>query len=231
MSLRCAAASPLPPDDDNNDLAGAASGRRPSSFSGVVTSDGSGASSASSVELGRAAIAAGLVPLHAGAVERGGSVVALCGPSGAGKSTFTAAAVSAGWRYVADEVCPVDPSTLAVRPTERPIRMRRGGARVVGIPVDGEPTADWLPERAARSSGGVLTAVVVVSRRPGAPALTSLDDGVGLAEVTRHLVVPDADLRAAFHRLERVVRAATIHTAEYDEVADGVHLLDRIVAP
>jgi hypothetical protein len=47
----------------------------------------------------------GLLPLHANAVEIGGSAVAFMGPSGAGKSTLAAWFHDRGCRVLADDVC------------------------------------------------------------------------------------------------------------------------------
>ncbi len=47
----------------------------------------------------------GLLPLHAGAVERNGEVTAFLGDSGAGKSTLVACLQARGHRIVADDIC------------------------------------------------------------------------------------------------------------------------------
>ena len=67
------------------------------------------------------------VPLHAAGVRTdGGGVIALAGSSGAGKSTLGAAAMLAGWGFLAEEIAAVDPVSLAVRPYHRPVGLRRG---------------------------------------------------------------------------------------------------------
>lgn len=63
----------------------------------------------------------GLLPLHAGAVETGGGLVAFAGPSGAGKSTLTAAMTARGMALVADDI-------LATQPGARQT-LAAGGAR------------------------------------------------------------------------------------------------------
>lgn len=49
----------------------------------------------------------GLLPLHANAVEIGGTAIAFMGESGAGKSTLAAAFRDRGYRVIADDVCVV----------------------------------------------------------------------------------------------------------------------------
>jgi hypothetical protein len=49
----------------------------------------------------------GLLPLHANAVDIGGTAIAFMGESGAGKSTLAAAFRDRGYRVIADDVCVV----------------------------------------------------------------------------------------------------------------------------
>jgi hypothetical protein len=53
----------------------------------------------------------GLLPLHASAVEMGGSAVIFSGTSGAGKSTMALHLVKRGHRLLCDDICAVDFST------------------------------------------------------------------------------------------------------------------------
>jgi hypothetical protein len=61
--------------------------------------------------------------LHAAAVERGRNAVLLPAPSGSGKSTLAAALVAAGFGYLTDDVCAIDPETVRVRPYAKPISL------------------------------------------------------------------------------------------------------------
>jgi hypothetical protein len=56
----------------------------------------------------------GLLPLHASAVDSGGSVVAFPGDSGAGKSTLAACLQRRGHRIVSDDICLLDPADDAM---------------------------------------------------------------------------------------------------------------------
>lgn len=76
-----------------------------------------------------AAEAAGHVVLHAGAVAipDDGRAVVLPGPSGTGKSTLTAAAVTAGWRYLSDEHAALDLTSGRAVPLPKPLDLAGRG--------------------------------------------------------------------------------------------------------
>lgn len=57
-----------------------------------------------------------LLWLHAGAVSRGSGSVLFVGDSGAGKSTFVIELCRRGWRYMSDDVVPVDTRTGSALP-------------------------------------------------------------------------------------------------------------------
>lgn len=180
--------------------------------------------------------AVGSVPLHASAVERDRAVVALAGVSGAGKSTLCAAAVLAGWGYVADEVTAVAPTDLAVRPFHRPIGLRPGGAAALGIEHPGTGSCangvfPWeVTGRGRLADGGTLAAIVLVTRIGGGPV--GLDDvalPAAMSELTQHTVIPDDQLAEAFRGLDAIVRRVPIRRLTYDTPADGVALLDALL--
>jgi hypothetical protein len=57
-----------------------------------------------------------LLWLHAGAVARGGGALLIVGPGGAGKSTLATALLRKGFRYLGDDVAPIDLGTGRVVP-------------------------------------------------------------------------------------------------------------------
>jgi hypothetical protein len=63
--------------------------------------------------------------LHAAAVERRGVAVVLPGPPGVGKSTLACALLSAGLRYVTDEVVAIEPQRKTIDPYPKPIALAR----------------------------------------------------------------------------------------------------------
>jgi len=54
--------------------------------------------------------------VHSSALERGGRVIMIVAGSGTGKSTTTWALLQHGFRYLSDELAPVDPASLNVHP-------------------------------------------------------------------------------------------------------------------
>jgi hypothetical protein len=186
-------------------------------------------------------VAGGLVPLHASAIETPAGIVALVGQSGSGKSTLCAAAVLAGYPYVADEITAVSPDDLTVRPFHRPIGLRRGGAAALGIdypeqrtdPDDGAPLRHVHPWVVAGplSSGGTLTVIVIVSRAEQAtPTISPIEGPAALVELAQHTVLDDDQLAAGFAGLDHIVRRVPIARLDFDTPNEGVALIAEIVA-
>jgi hypothetical protein len=182
---------------------------------------------ADSVEVG--------VPLHAAAVAHpDGGVVALAGSSGSGKSTLGAAAVRAGWGFVAEEVAAVNPDDREVRPYHRPIGLRAGGAAAVGVAI---PDADWFAEVypwpvpvEARRRGGRLLAIALVQRSDGGCEAADVRPSQALAELVEHTVVPSHDrIVPVFRALDRLVREVPVVRLSVGDPSGTVELLDRLV--
>jgi hypothetical protein len=72
--------------------------------------------------------------IHSAALEYQGKACMLIGPSKSGKSTTTWALLHQGFRYLSDELAPVNPETLHVHPYPRAIWLRRAspGAQHLG---------------------------------------------------------------------------------------------------
>jgi len=93
--------------------------------------------------------------------------------SHSGKSTLAAAAVLAGYPYVADEITAVSPDDLSVRRFHRPIGLRRGGSGAVGVEYPTGPddryqfVCPWeVGEGCSLSSLCTLSGIVLVSCGP-----------------------------------------------------------------
>jgi hypothetical protein len=187
------------------------------------------------LEAARAAV--GHVPLHAASVEQTGAVVALAGRSRAGKSTLAAAAVLAGYGYVADEITVVSPTALTVRPFHRPIGLRRGGAEAIGVTYpesdDGryDQVYPWdVDEQFTRSPGGTLVGIVLVEWDKDHEALLAdVAPARALAELSQHTVIPDDRLAPAFGGLDSIVRRVPIARMQYRTTAQGLDLLAEAV--
>ena len=190
---------------------------------------------AANVAAARAAV--GCVPLHAASVETQVGVVAFAGRSHSGKSTLTAAAVLAGYPYVADEITAVSPDDLSVRPFHRPIGLRRGGASAVGVDYPTSPddryelVYPWvLGDEHARSEGGTLAGIVLVEWDASSePTIADVAPSWALTALTQHAVVHDGVYAPAFDGLNRIVRRVPIVRMTYSTTAQSLRLLAELV--
>lgn len=90
--------------------------------------------------------------VHAAVAERDGAAVLLCGPPGAGKSTLCAALVTRGWRLLSDEVALIDPETLKIAATARPVSLKNESIEVIARFA---PSADFGPRVAETHKGDI----------------------------------------------------------------------------
>ena len=172
------------------------------------------------------------VPLHAAAVRASdGSVVVLAGRSGSGKSTLSAAAIDAGWGFLAEEIAAVSTDTLAVRPFHRPIGLRAGGAEALGRVIPDDPDGlfsqvyPWPVPRSRRVSTGELIAIALVDRA-GDPGITELSTPRALAELVEHTVVPHDDrVVPVFRSLDHLVRRVPVFRLGYQQLGPAVDML------
>ena len=140
--------------------------------------------------------------LHAAAIEREGTTLLLVAESGSGKSTTTWGLLHHAFRYLSDELSPIDVNTMCVLPYPHalclkhdppppyalpPAAIRLG--RTIHLPVDSLPAPTVSGPRAL---GGVF----LVTHRPDirAPEMRS----IGPAEASARLYV--AALNALAHR-------------------------------
>ena len=176
------------------------------------------------------------IPVHAAAVRRTSEdgVIALAGSSGAGKSTLGAAAIRAGWGFVAEEIAAVHPESLQVRSFHRSIGLRHGGADALGITyaTDDPVYSDvypWPSPRFSRVGGGPLAGIALVDRGDHPPEVTELRPAQALVDLIEHCVVPDDDrVPHVFGSLDRLVRRVPVVRLSYRTPADGVALLDEL---
>jgi hypothetical protein len=72
--------------------------------------------------------------VHAAVVAFGGHAIALVAPSGFGKSTTTWALLHHGFKYLSDEIAPIDPRTLRVLPFPRALCLKNSPPRDYSLP-------------------------------------------------------------------------------------------------
>ncbi len=179
----------------------------------------------------------GDVAVHGGSVSVAGRAVAVVGPSGAGKSTLTAALVQAGHGYIADEltVIAVADDTAGesmVRSYHRPIGLRTGGADLIGVEIPAGPFEYTFPLRASTigslATSAPLGMICFIERDPlQPPAATSLSAAAALHRLSNQTLGAWGLERPTFRRLEMLVRSVPAITIRYDDIADGVGLIEQ----
>jgi energy-coupling factor transporter ATP-binding protein EcfA2 len=175
------------------------------------------------------------IPMHAAAVaDEDGRVVILAGRSGAGKSTLGAAATMRGWRLVAEEVAATHPASGLVRAYHRPIGLRSGGAAALGVSIPDTPHGEfdavfpWSPPIDRLTTSGHVLGIALV-RRQAEAGVEDVRPALGLSQLAEHMVVPvDARVPSAFRQLEYLVRQHPVAQLTYDDVFDGVGLLEQL---
>ena len=151
--------------------------------------------------------------LHAAAVEWRGTALLLAAESGSGKSTTTWGLLHHGFRYLSDELSPVDIDGMRVMPYPHALCLKRDSAAPYALPASAlrlgrriHVPVDALPAPAA-SGASSLGGVLLVTHRPHltAPSLRPL----GPAEASARLYVTALNALAHPNRgLEAATRIA-----------------------
>lgn len=126
-----------------------------------------------------------LLFLHAAALERGGRIVMLAGDSGQGKSTTAWGLLHHGFRYLSDELCPLEPAALRVHAYPHALCLKRPPPPSFPLPPETLDAGSRLYVPTAALPGGCapdglrLAAVLFVRHVPGrqAPGLERLGRG------------------------------------------------------
>jgi hypothetical protein len=174
--------------------------------------------------------------MHGGAVELDGVAVVLPGSSGAGKSTLTAGLVSAGFRYLSDEIVAVARDTRRLEPYPRPLMLRAPSAgllpeaRRVGVRIGEGTTAErWLVPPAALGAVGQPCAIACIAFprfESGAPTrLEPISRAEALYELCGQTLQFDRDSRAALDLLETIVRDADCYRLVMGDLDSAVALI------
>src|SRR5262245_25858592 len=179
-----------------------------------------------------------LLFLHSAAVEWGGKAYLFAAEAGSGKSTTTWALLHHGFRYLSDELSPIDLDTLAVLPYPHALCLKQAptvpyelpeGAirlgRTIHVPAESLP-GTVVPRRQP------IGAVCLLRHRPGlgAPDLREL----GRAEASARLYATALNLLAhpnhGLHAVMRIAEQAPCFALESADLSSTCALIHSVVA-
>ena len=180
--------------------------------------------------------------LHAAAAEKDGHACLLVAPSGQGKSTTAWALLHHGWRYLSDELAPIDLATLQVHAYPHALCLKREPAAPYRLPRGTISTShtlhvptDCLPNTPQVNSCP-LAAIFFLEYLPAAaePVIRSITIGEASARLyanaLNQLAHPNAGLDAAVY-LARNLPSFRLHTAGLSETCQLITSAhDRITA-
>ena len=174
------------------------------------------------------------ITLHAAVLERGGRAVLLPAPPGSGKSTLCAALMLDGWRLLSDEMVLLDPQTLQVMPSARPISLKN---RSIELMKSRAPQARFGPVAHDTLKGtvchlAVSEASLARAHEPANPAwvvFPRYQQGAGLSVRPRGKASALADLfsncfnhqvhgRDGFRSMARLMQQVSSHELVYDDL-------------
>ena len=129
--------------------------------------------------------------LHAAAVSANGRCVVIAGESGAGKSTLCWDLCNAGFKYISDELAPLNLDTMQVEAYPHAICLKRITAHMPGLPNDTIRTESTMHIPVEAIPGGVertpatidMIVFVEKSEVSAAPGLTQVPQSEAAARL------------------------------------------------
>lgn len=190
----------------------------------------------------------GFLQFHAGAVARGRTGIVFPGGSGRGKTTLTLALIGAGYRFLSDEICLVDPLSLSARSFPRSIFLREDGVGLFGdlnvgrylgdIFVMREKKCLFEIEKKSIQPGGVdvrVCFIIFPNYTPGArAALQEVSPVEALARLISSGSVLNmshlgADQGGAIDSISALVASIPCFELTTPNINDAVRLIDDLV--
>jgi len=108
--------------------------------------------------------------IHAGAVARGNSGIVFPGESGSGKTTLVLSLVRAGYKFLSDEVCLINPSNLSMLPFPRSLFLSRDVVGLFnGLEIGDESSPHTEYERGESLGGPDRKCVVEIGKHMVSP--------------------------------------------------------------
>ena len=147
--------------------------------------------------------------IHAAAVESDGSIAMLVAPSGTGKSTTAYGLLHDGFRYLSDELAPVDLQTMAVQPYPHALCLKS------------EPPAPYRLPAATLRTGATLH--IPVAALPSA----TLREPVPLGAI--FFLGRDGNSDTTIQRIDAGEAAARLYANALNNLAHGGEGLDAAI--
>ncbi|MDX6751330.1 hypothetical protein SH611_16065 [Geminicoccaceae bacterium 1502E] len=177
--------------------------------------------------------------VHAGAVADARGAVLLPAPSGGGKSTLAAGLVAAGWRFLSDDIAPIDAGRGEVAPVPLALSAREGSWPILRGLFPGMKPVATLPfaegrrrfldlTRHAAQEPPPLRALLVPHLDPsGTPGLDRLNPGQALAALVEGRCWLSRE-RPLLQRLLSLLETVPAFTGRYRTLAEGVALVNGL---
>ena len=169
-----------------------------------------------------------LLWLHAGVVAKSGRALLLAGTSGQGKSMLTTSLSEIGWRFLSDDVAPIEMSDDVVLPfLQTPVRRLHPGREVTREELG---TLHRVPVKVRSENLHrqpiPIGAVVFITYESGEQArLQELDNGPAAMELLRNATNFFDHRAAAVFRAAGLAVRVPMYKLVYGATADAVSLL------
>lgn len=184
------------------------------------------------------------ITLHAAVLEKKGRAVILPAPPGSGKSTLCAALMLHGWRLLSDEMALLDPQTLAVTPSPRPVSLKNQSIDLIRAlspaSVIGPVAHDTLkgrvghlrvtPESLLRAHEPARPAWIVFPRYEAGSGfcVSARGRAQALMEITSNSFNHHVHGRAGFDALVRLVDLCVCHDLRYSDLDATLSWFDTL---
>jgi hypothetical protein len=181
---------------------------------------------------------ADLLFLHSAAVEWGGTACLFAAEGGSGKSTITWALLHHGFRYLSDELSPIDLDELAVLPYPHALCLKQPPPPSYKLPEGAVDLGRTIHIPAGSLPGAVaaaprpIGAVFLLRHRPelGIPALRRLGRAEASARLYATALNPLAHPDRGLDAVARVVAHVPCFALDSAELASTCALIGSVVA-